>query len=181
MTPALCPPLCEWRGCSSVGSGAFNDPGHSAVPPVVFSTSRAMHTRLDFWKRTKHHCSGVEASGNRLPRGRASDEDVACCAVFRRRHDCVERVRHVAECGCGHGFAARPVDLRVGRLALPKRLGSTVSDPAALVQRLPPPRLRRQTSRPSHASDQPSRARPLHPCAGQGAHGASWRRFVPRR
>jgi hypothetical protein len=67
----------------SIRLGAFNDPGHGAVPPVVFLTSRAVHTHLDFWKRIKHYGPDVEAGGNRLPRGRASDEDVTCCAVFR--------------------------------------------------------------------------------------------------
>jgi hypothetical protein len=90
---------------------AFDDPGPGAVPPVVLLTSRAVHTHLDFWKCVKHHGPGVEASGNWLPRGWASDEDVAF-DVAGRRQDCVERVGHIVKSGRGHGFAARPEDVR---------------------------------------------------------------------
>ena len=62
------------------------------------------------------------------------------------------------------------VDVRVRRFGAATRLESIVSDPfgwAALVQRRPLPRLRRPTSRPSLACDQPSLERPWHPCASQ--------------
>jgi hypothetical protein len=56
-------------------SGAFDDPGPGATPPVIFVTSR-VHTHFDFGKRVKYHGSGVEAGGNRLPRSRTPNEDV---------------------------------------------------------------------------------------------------------
>ena len=86
---------------ASIWSGAFNNPGHGAVPPVVLLTSRAVHTHLDFGKCIKHHCPGVEAGRNRLPRGRAADEDVAFDVVLGQRQDRVERIGHVAPSGRG--------------------------------------------------------------------------------
>jgi hypothetical protein len=62
--------------------GARDDPGSSAVPPVILLTSRAVHRHFDFWKRIKYHGPGVEAGGNRSPRGRTPNEDVAVDAVF---------------------------------------------------------------------------------------------------
>ena len=73
------------------------DPGPGAVPPVVFSTTRAAHTHFDFRKCTKYHGPGVD----RLSRSWTPNEDVAFDAVLGRRQDCVERVGRLALCGSG--------------------------------------------------------------------------------
>jgi hypothetical protein len=75
----------QFNFADSIRSGAFNDPGRGAVPPVIFSTSGAVHAHFDFWKRTKYHGPGVETRGNWLTGGWTANEDVACLAVFGRR------------------------------------------------------------------------------------------------
>jgi hypothetical protein len=93
--------------------GAFNDPGAGAAPPVIFLTSRAMHSHLNLRKCIKYYGPGVEPGGNRLPSRRTANEYMAFRALLGHRQDCVKRVRHAAQYGGGCGVAARGVDLRV--------------------------------------------------------------------
>jgi hypothetical protein len=74
--------VTEYGHRRSAWLSTFDDPSLGAVPPVIFLTSRAVHTYFDFWKRMKYHGPGVEAGGNRLPRGRTPNEDVAFDVVL---------------------------------------------------------------------------------------------------
>lgn len=61
---------------------ALDDPGLGAVRGVISVTRRTAHTHFNVWERMKYHSRGVEACGNRLPRGRTPNEDVAYDAIF---------------------------------------------------------------------------------------------------
>jgi hypothetical protein len=62
--------------------GARDDPGSSAVPPVIFLTSRAAHTHFNVWERIENHSFGVEPGRDGLAGCRTPNEDVAVDAVF---------------------------------------------------------------------------------------------------
>src|SRR5262252_2827553 len=87
----------RWRLCRVLTwLAAFNDPGTGTAPPVIFMTSRAVHTHLDSWKRIKYYGRGVEPGGNRSPSSRTANEDIAFRALWGRRQDRVKRVMHFA-------------------------------------------------------------------------------------
>jgi hypothetical protein len=148
------------RSAALARLGTFNDPGTGAAPPVIFVTSRAVHSHLNFWKCIKYHGPGVEPSGNRSSSSRTANEDVAFRALLGCRQDCVKRVRHVHQCGYGCSGAARGVDLRVWGFGAAMRLGSAVRGPCGRrvrVQRRASP-ASTQTSRPMLARSALSRA-----------------------